>query len=78
MPKEFDPKQIKLTKQLGIPGAQWIYTAGKNSEFLYVFGGNVAKGCYVAKLNSLSLEIIQKINLPPALYIGGLLIHKNG
>ena len=78
LPRGFHPQELKLTLQKDLIQPQWIYTGGKNSEFLYVLGGVVVKGCYVAKLDSVSLEILQEFQLPPALYIGGLLIHANG
>lgn len=43
--------------------------------FFYVFQIN---SIYVAKLDALTLEILQKIPLPRALYIGGMLVHGNG
>jgi len=57
---------------------QWIYTAGEDSKYIYLIGGLSVAGSYIAKLDSVTLEVLQKIDLSPALYIGGLLIHKNG
>jgi hypothetical protein len=56
---------------------QWIYTGGHNSEYLFVMGGSPVK-TYAAKLDSKTLEVLQLISLPPALYLGGLLVHSNG
>ena len=78
LPMNFNPNDLKVMKQEATPFAQWIYTAGNNSDLLYVMGGNPMEGLYIAKLNSVSLELLEKVVLPPALYIGGLLIHGNG
>ena len=81
--------------------SQWIYTAGDNSEYLYIIGGPNPTSLFVAKADAVSLEgirtwnltmifateslysvfsfsVLQKISLPPGLYIGGLLMHRNG
>lgn len=33
---------------------------------------------YIAKVDSKTMEVLQTFNLPPALYLGGLLMHANG
>ena len=78
LPSGFDPADLKIATQTSLPMVQWIYTAGEDSEFLYVFGGPVISGCYVAKLDARTLEVLSSFKLPSALYIGGLLIHENG
>jgi hypothetical protein len=68
---------VKIIEQNNLAGAQWIYTYGSDSEYLFVMGGTIFL-TYVAKLNSTSLELLQKVDLKPAMYIGGLLMHDNG
>jgi hypothetical protein len=67
---------LKHSLQTKIPFTQWIYTGGKNSEYLYVISG---RGQYkLSKLDSQSLEILQQLDLEKSLYLGGLLMHGNG
>lgn len=40
--------------------------------------GGTVRETWVAKYNAITLEILQNITLDPSLYLGGLLIHKNG
>ena len=40
--------------------------------------GGTVRQTWVTKYNSITLEILQTITLDPGLYLGGLLIHKNG
>jgi hypothetical protein len=78
LPKQFDPDKLKRIDQTtNISFAQWIYTGGPNGEYVYIFGGPPHTQ-YVAKLDSLTLEIVQVKNLPPTVYTGGLLMHENG
>lgn len=65
---------ISNTKMLGV---QWVYTAGENSEYLYLIVGDGFNGYSVLKLFSETLEILQTFKLSRALYTGGLLMHKN-
>lgn len=72
-----DADSLKVIEQNNLPGAQWIYTYGANNEYTFVMGGSIVS-TYVAKLDSNTLEILQKVFLKPAMYIGGLLMHANG
>ena len=78
IPKDFNPDDIKLKIKEDINDAQWIYTGGKNSEYLYLIAGRVNVDLRVIKLNSITLEELQSYKLPNSLYIGGMLIHANG
>jgi hypothetical protein len=78
LPKgELNPDELKVIEQNGLQGPQWIYTYGDQSEYLFVMGGTIF-ATWVAKMDSQSLEILQKVQLKPAMYIGGLLMHANG
>jgi len=77
LPADFDASRVSIVKQEKITAAQWLYTAGEHSEFLFVMGGP-PNDIFVAKLDSRTLEILQENTLGPALYIGGLLMHANG
>jgi hypothetical protein len=68
---------LKVIEQNELPGAQWIYTYGDNNEYTFVMGGTIVS-TYVAKLDSKTLNILQKVYLKPAMYMGGLLMHGNG
>lgn len=74
---QLDAEQLKVVEQNDLPGAQWIYTYGDNNEYTFVMGGTIVS-TYVAKLDSKTLKILQKVYLKPAMYIGGLLMHGNG
>jgi hypothetical protein len=78
LPKgDLNPDDLKIIEQNGLLGPQWIYTYGANNEFVYAMGGNIMS-TYVAKLDAKTLDILQKVYLKPAMYIGGLLMHANG
>jgi hypothetical protein len=78
LPKgDLNPDDLKIIEQNGLLGPQWIYTYGANNEFVYAMGGTIM-ATYVAKLDAKTLDILQKVNLKPAMYIGGLLMHANG
>eukprot|EP01036_Dinobryon_divergens_P028296 gene28296-37227_t len=70
--------EIQIDTKEDLKLSQWIYTAGDNSEYLYIIGGPNPTSLFVAKADAVSLEVLQKISLPPGLYIGGLLMHRNG
>jgi hypothetical protein len=70
-------EEILKVEELGVEGAQWLYTGGQNNEYIFVHGGEMSSP-YVAKLDAVSLKIIQKITLKSSMYLGGLLVHANG
>ena len=74
---DLNPEDLKIVEQNGLLGPQWIYTYGAENEYIFVMGGTILQA-YVAKLDSKTLEILQKVDLSPAMYIGGLLMHANG
>jgi hypothetical protein len=78
LPVGVTSKDIKVISNLKLNNAQWLYTAGENSEWLFVMNGAVTDGFKVSKLNATTLEIVQEMDLEPALYTGGMLIHRNG
>jgi hypothetical protein len=79
LPQHYHPEDIKIDRQRELDTSfTWLYTAGNHSEWLYLMGSTVKNGTVVAKLDSITLEIIQKIYLPRAIYLGGLVIHANG
>ena len=77
LPKYFAPSDVKILEKQLPESAQWLYTGGKNSEYLFVLGGP-SINTFVAKLNSTTLEVLQVKKLRPAIYLGGLLVHENG
>eukprot|EP00602_Paraphysomonas_sp_CaronLab_P009241 CAMPEP_0185035846 /NCGR_PEP_ID=MMETSP1103-20130426/27903_1 /TAXON_ID=36769 /ORGANISM="Paraphysomonas bandaiensis, Strain Caron Lab Isolate" /LENGTH=555 /DNA_ID=CAMNT_0027573117 /DNA_START=5 /DNA_END=1672 /DNA_ORIENTATION=+ len=77
LPRHFHASDLKRIDNEEMGNAQWIYTGGKNAEFVYALGGPVNK-IYVAKYDSKSLRLLQHTFLDPGLYIGGLLLHDNG
>jgi hypothetical protein len=78
LPRDFDASKLQVSVQNELPNAQWIYTYGKRSEYLYVIAGNVIPGAFVAKVDARTMEVLQRYNLSISLYIGGLLVHENG
>ena len=78
LPNGFDASKLNVITQRALPNSQWIYTYGSKSEYLYVIAGNVIPGAFIAKVDSQTLEVLQRFNLSISLYIGGLLIHENG
>jgi hypothetical protein len=66
-----------LQNRCGIAVLTLHYTPS-NLRWVYAIYGNNLKGSSIAKLDSLTLELLQTFDLPAALYIGGLLIHSNG
>ena len=77
-PRNFKPEDVHRITQPEVQQAQWMYTGGKNSEYLYIVGGKVTVGCVISKVDSKTLEVLQKFQLPKAMYLGGLLMHANG
>lgn len=83
LPKYFDPNKLKVIRSEGteLKGAQWLYTApdpqGQSSAFVYALGGTLPN-LFVAKVDALTMKVVQKITLDNALYLGGLLVHSNG
>ena len=45
-----------MQKQEELKLAQWIYTTGDNSEFLYIIGGPNPLTLFVAKVDAISLQ----------------------
>ena len=78
LPANFNPDDIKIHTQKELESPQWLYTQGSRSEFIYLIGGNKITASYIAKVNAITLDVIQKFQLPPSLYLGGLLMHSNG
>lgn len=78
LPRDFDASKLQVRVQKELPNAQWIYTYGKRSEYLYVIAGNVIPGAFVAKVDARTMDVLQRFNLSVSLYIGGLLVHENG
>lgn len=70
LPKHFDPSKLRVNTQTDLPHAQWLYTYGNNSEWLYVINGPHGS-FFLSKVNSTSLEVVQQIPLEPSLYMGG-------
>jgi hypothetical protein len=71
LPKEFDPANLRIDTQEKVPKAQWMYTYGNNSEILFVMSGFIDYGILLSKVNSVSLDVLQQIQLAPAIYMGG-------
>jgi hypothetical protein len=78
LPVGVKSSDIKVVSNLNLKNAQWVYTGGPNSEYVYVMNGAIADGFHVARLDSTTLEIQQHYSLEPSLYTGGLLVHRNG
>ncbi len=70
LPKHFDPSKLRVHTQTDLPHAQWLYTYGNNSEWLYVINGPYGS-FFLSKVNSTTLEVVQQIPLEPSLYMGG-------
>lgn len=78
LPKDFDPKNLRVLYQPNITSPQWLYTYGERSENIILLGGPSVTNTSVYKLDSRSLEILQTFHLPSSMYLGGLLMHGNG
>jgi hypothetical protein len=79
LPTNFSKDDIKILYQKNeLPMVQWIYTGGDDAKYLYLIGGATITGSFVAKVDAITMDVLQKFQLKPALYIGGLLIHRNG
>jgi hypothetical protein len=76
-PKVFSEGDVKTIEQTSLGRASWLYTAGDNSEYLFMMGGQSVNP-WIAKLDSITLEVLQFTRIKTGLYIGGLLIHGNG
>mmetsp|Transcript_3156 Transcript_3156/g.4892 ORF Transcript_3156/g.4892 Transcript_3156/m.4892 type:complete len:550 (-) Transcript_3156:135-1784(-) len=76
-PSDFDVQSIKRIDNNELDPAQWIYTGGTHSEFIYTLGGPPIK-LRLGKYSSKSLELLQTFEFPSAIYLGGLLLHANG
>lgn len=78
LPAEFDASDLKVTKQPNpIPKAMWLYTYGEQSEYVVYMGGTLVSA-YVAKADAKTLEVLQRIDFPMNMYMGGLLMHRDG
>ena len=69
---------LKEIKQHEAKDCQWVYTGGSKSEYIYTICGAPILGSIITKMDSKSLEILENFKVPVAIYIGGLLMHKNG
>lgn len=83
LPSDFEVSKLKIITQEEAPQAQWLYTYGENSKYLYVIGGIASEfrkfeTYFIKKLNSETLEILQTFELGSSLYLGGMLMHSNG
>ena len=58
--------------------AQWLYTQGENSKFVFMMGCVKVTATKVSKVDAITLDLLQTFELPPSLYLGGLLMHANG
>ena len=77
LPKSFKPEDLKILKQPILKGAQWLYTQGEGSQYLFLMGGSLLD-TYISKVDSQTLNVIEKKLLPTSLYLGGMLMHANG
>lgn len=77
LPKDIQSNDLKVTEQTSVEKVQWIYTYGNDSETLFIMGGTIIEN-YAAKLDAITLEVQQKIDMEPNLYMGGMLMHGNG
>jgi hypothetical protein len=77
LPKDVSAERIKFIENTEIgSNIQWLYTGGKNSEYVLILGSNPKP--FVAKLNATSLEFLQMRKLYSNAYFGGMVMHKNG
>lgn len=77
LPANVTSENMKSIANPYLIGAQWLYTQGEKSEYLFAMGGR-SGAYYVAKLNSTSLDVLQRYEINRGAYIGGMLMHKNG
>ena len=83
LPADFNPEDIELIIQDKSEQAQWLYTYGNHSEYLFLIGGIKGKirkflSFFIHKLDSRTMEILQTFPLTSSLYLGGLMMHANG
>lgn len=78
LPGDVRAEDIKIVSNNQLLGAQWLYTGGSKSEFIYLIRGDAMKGYTAGKLDSTTLEVLQEYPLEKAVYTGGMLIHRNG
>jgi len=77
LPKHFNASDLKSMTTKDLPNAQWLYTGGEDSKYTYVMGGSLPK-LYVAKVDGETMELLGKYYMQNSLYLGGMLMHKNG
>jgi hypothetical protein len=78
LPAGVKEEDVKIMSNLNLKGVQWLYTGGKNSEWIYAMSGDSIQGFKVSKINGTTLEIVQQYDLQRSMYTGGMLIHRNG
>jgi hypothetical protein len=78
LPAGVKEQDVKIMSNLNLKGVQWLYTGGKNSEWIYAMSGDSIQGFKVSKINGTTLEIVQQYDLQRSMYTGGMLIHRNG
>eukprot|EP01040_Poterioochromonas_malhamensis_P012541 gene12541-13727_t len=78
LPADVKQEDIQVQINTDFKAIQWLYTGGKNSEWIYAMSGDSSTGFKVSKLNATTLEIVQRYPLQPASYTGGMVIHRNG
>lgn len=75
--KDYAHDDLSFIAQPSLPYSQWLYTHGVDSDILYVVSGTRTTQT-ISRVNSVTLEVLQQYSLPEAIYLGGLLMHKNG
>lgn len=78
LPAALDAAKIELIESRDTPYPQWLYTRAEDELFIYGFPANPGDTPYFAKLDSRSMVVRQKIDLPKTLYLGGALMHCSG
>jgi hypothetical protein len=78
LPKSFEASSLAVKVQEQVEGPQWFYTQGDNSKYLFVLGGGKVTNTSIFKLDALSLDVLETFQLPSSLYLGGMLMHRNG
>ena len=77
LPKGFRPEELKIASQTALPKAQWLYTYGDNSGTLFAMSASLSHA-WIAKVDAITMEIQQQIDIPTSIYIGGMIMHANG
>lgn len=77
LPKHFNTSDLRVMSNKDLPNAQWLYTGGEGSKYTYVMGGQLPQ-LFVAKVDGQTMELLGKYYMQNSLYLGGMLMHKNG